>query len=130
MKTTTFKNDWITTAALLLSIPTAYFILVNILNERGISGPFESIQPFLERTGISDGFGFNINLLIVFGPVLALLLTIFQVLKIEWRFTSDEFLLNFAVQKRWFPLLVVLFSIGLAAILVLYFLVENYRHGC
>lgn len=129
MKTTTFKNDWVTTAALLLSLPTAYFILVNVLNELGLNGPYDAVQPFLERTGISNGLGLNINLLIVFGPMLALLLTIFQVLKIEWRFTRDEFHLNFAVQKRWFPLLVVAFSISLVAILIFYFLVENYNHG-
>lgn len=129
MKTTTFKNDWVTTAALLLSLPTAYFILVNVLNELGMNGPYDAVQPFLERTGISNGLGLNINLLIVFGPMLALLLTIFQVLKIEWRFTRDEFHLSFAVQKRWFPLLVVAFSISLTAILIFYFLVENYRHG-
>ena len=131
MKTTTFKNNGVTTAGLLLALPTAYFILISVLKYAlNIDGPFDSAQPALERWGIKDTLGWNINLLILFGPVLAFLLTIFQVLKIEWRFTSDEFLLNFTIQKRWFPLLVTAFSVGLMAILTFYFLVENYNHGC
>lgn len=131
MKTTTFKNNWLTAAALLLSLPTAYFILISVLKYwLGVSGPFDTAQPALERWGIKDAPGWNINLLILFGPVLAFLLTLFQILKIEWRFTEEEFLLNFTVHKRWFPLLVTAFSVGLMAILTFYFLVENYRHGC
>lgn len=131
MKTTTFKNDGVTVAALLLALPTAYFILISVLKYvLNINGPFDSAQPTLERLGIRENIGWNINLLILFGPVLAFLLTLFQVLKIEWKFTEEEFLLNFTVHKRWFPLLVTAFSVGLIAILTLYFLVENYRHGC
>ena len=130
MKTTTFKNNWLTAAGLLLALPTAWFIFINILNEIGISGLYNASQPVLENLGIKESIGWNINLLILFGPVLAFLLTLFQVLKIEWKFTEEEFLLNFTVHKRWFPLLVTAFSVGLIAILTLYFLVENYRHGC
>jgi len=129
MKTTTFKNNWLTAAGLLLALPTGWFIFINILNEVGISGLYNASQPVLENLGIKESIGWNINLLILFGPVLALLLTLFQILKIEWKFTEEEFLLNFTVHKRWFPLLVTVFSVGLIAILTLYFLVENYRHG-
>lgn len=129
MKTTTFKNNWLTAAGLLLALPTAWFIFINILNEVGISGLYNASQPVLENLGIKESIGWNINLLILFGPVLAFLLTLFQILKIEWKFTEEEFLLNFTVHKRWFPLLVTAFSVGLIAILTLYFLVENYRHG-
>ena len=129
MRTTTFKNDGLTAAALLLALPTAYFILISVLKYGfGIGGPFDSAQPTLESWGIKETLGWNINLLILFGPVLAFLLTIFQVLKIEWHFTKEEFLLHFTVQKKWFPLLVAAFSIGLLAILTFYFLVENYQH--
>jgi len=38
MKTTTFKNNWLTAAGLLLALPTGWFIFINILNEVGISG--------------------------------------------------------------------------------------------
>ena len=126
MKTTTFKNNGLTAASLLLALPTAYFILISVLKYAlNIDGPFDSAQPALERWGIKETLGWNINLLILFGPMLAFLLTIFQVLKIEWHFTKEEFLLHFTLQKKWFPLLVALFSISLLGILFLYFLGEN-----
>ena len=126
MKTGTFKNNWLTAGALLLALPTGYFILAAMLKyELKIEDPFNAIQPSLESWGIKDSLGWNINLLILFGPVLAFLLTIFQVLKIEFHFTKEEFNLQFSLQKIWFPLLVVGFSAGLIAILFFYALGEN-----
>ena len=126
MKTGTFKSNWLTAGALLLALPTGYFILAAMLKyELKIEGPFNAIQPSLESWGIKDSLGWNINLLILFGPVLAFLLTIFQVLKIEFHFTKEEFNLQFSLQKIWFPLLVVGFSAGLIAILFFYVLGEN-----
>jgi len=43
MRTEIFKNNWFTSAALLLVMPTAYFILIGILSEFGINGPLEAI---------------------------------------------------------------------------------------
>jgi hypothetical protein len=125
MKTTTFINNWLTAAALLFSLPTAYFILINVLNGFGISSMYEAAEPTLDSMGIKEGLGWNINLLLLFGPVLAFFLTVFQVLNIELRFTKEEFLLNFSVQKKWLPLLVTAFSAGVLIILFLYALGEN-----
>ena len=88
----------------------------------------EAIEPVMNRWGGDQPLGLNINLLILFGPVLAILFTLFQVLKIEWRITNEEFLLHFTLRKKWFPLLVSAFSIVLLAVLFLYALVENYHH--
>src|SRR5215207_7169871 len=112
MKTTTFKNNWLTATGLLLVLPAAYFILIGTLSEFGINGPLEGVRPFAEKWGIKDPPGLNITSVILFGPVLAFLLSIFQVLKIEWHFSKEEFLLNLSFQKRWFPLLVATASIG------------------
>ena len=119
------KQNRLTAAALLLALPTAYFIVVNILNEFGISAPYDAIAPFIERTGGNKPLGWNINLLILFGPVVACLLTIFQVLKIEWQFTKEIFHFHFTIRKRWFPLLVSAFSLSLLAILFIYLFGEN-----
>jgi len=127
MKTITFKNNWLTATALMLVLPTAFFILIGILSEFGITGPMETIQPVAESWGIKDPPGLNITSIILFGPMLALLLTIFQFLKVEWRFSSEEFLLNLSFQKRWFPVLVAAASIGVLAMLSLYMFVENCR---
>jgi hypothetical protein len=126
MKTTSFKSDGLTVLALLLALPTAWFILIAVLKYGlGIDGPFDSLPPTLESWGIKESLGWNINLLILFGPVLAFLLGIFQVLAVGFRFDKHEWVLHFTVQKKWFPLLVTAFSIGLLAILFIYMLGEN-----
>ena len=38
MKTTTFKNSWLTAVALLLSLPTAYFIFIALFMSMAASG--------------------------------------------------------------------------------------------
>lgn len=119
MKTTTFKNNWLTAAGLLLALPAAWFICINILNESGITGPYNASQPLIESLGR------NLDLLILFGPLLALMLIIFQVLKVKWQFTKEQFQVNFTIHKRWFPLLVAAFSLGLLAFLFFYAIGEN-----
>lgn len=120
------KQNGIAIASLLLALPTAYFICISILKyEMGIDGPFDSIAPLLEKMGIKETLGWNINLLILLGPVVAFLVMIFQVLKIDWQFTKEQFLFHFTIQKRWFSLLVAGFSGGLLAILAIYLIGEN-----
>lgn len=126
MKTITFKNNWLTAAALLLTLPAAYFILIGLLSEFGINGPLEATKPIAEEWGIKDPpGGFNISSLILFGPMLAILLTIFQFLKIEWHLGKEEFFVHFTFQKRWFPIVITAASIMLLAFLFFYMLGEN-----
>ena len=127
MKTITFKSYWLTATGLLLVLPAAYFILIGVLSSLGINGPLESIQPLAEKWGIKDPPGLNITSVILFGPMVAFLLTIFQFLKIEWHFSKEEFLLNLSFQKRWFPILVAAASVGVLAILFFYMIGENCR---
>ena len=54
MKTIAFKNNWLTGAALLLTLPTAYFILIGVLSEFSINGTLESAKPIAEKLGIKD----------------------------------------------------------------------------
>ena len=74
--------------ALLLTIPTAYFIVASLLKYNfGIDGPYDVVYPLLQQMGINNSLGWNINLLILFGPVLALLVSLLQLLHMEWHFT-------------------------------------------
>lgn len=122
------KQNGITLLSLLLALPTAYFICISILKyEMRVDAPFDSIAPFLERMGIKETLGLNINLLILFGPFVAFLLAVFQVLKIDWQFTREQFLFHFTIKKRWFPLLMIAFSLSLLAFLGIYMIGENCR---
>ena len=120
------KQNGIAIASLLLALPTAYFLSISVLKyEMGIDAPFDAIAPFLERMGIKETLGWNINLLILLGPLVAFALSIFQVLKIKFQFTQNHFLFQFILKKRWLPLLVAAFSVSLLAILFIYLVGEN-----
>ena len=120
------KQNSIAIASLLLALPTAYFITISVLKYlAGIDGPFDTMAPVLERWGIKETLGWNINLLILFGPLVAFLLTVFQVLSIRIQFTENHFLFQFLLKKRWLPLFVAAFSVSLLAILFVYLLGEN-----
>jgi hypothetical protein len=120
------KTNWLSFAGLLLILPAAYFIIISVLKySLKIDAPFDASQPFLERMGIKEPFGWNINLLILTGPVLAIVLTIFQVLKIEWHFAKEQLYFHIIIQKKWFPILVSALGISVMAVLFLYLVGEN-----
>jgi hypothetical protein len=120
------RSYWLSSTGLLLALPTLYFLFIAILKyELNVPGPFDSVAPWLEQWGIKDSLGWNINLLILFGPVLALLLALLQVVKINWQFSKQDFRFQVTIYKRWFPLGVALLSAGLLAILFIYLAGEN-----
>src|SRR5258705_5274609 len=126
METNIRRHTWLNLLSLLLALPTAYFISISVLKYGlNIDGPFDHATPFLERMGIKENLGWNINLLILFGPLIAFLLTIFQTLKINWQFSKEQFEFHFAIRKKWFPLAVAILSGGLLLILFIYLAGEN-----
>jgi hypothetical protein len=113
-------------AGLLLALPAAYILVISFLKyELNINGPFDSASPLLENLGIKEALGWNINLLILLGPVAGFVLSVLQVLKIKWQFSKENFEFHFTLQKRWFPILVAAYSLSILAILFLYLLGEN-----
>lgn len=122
---TAIRFNWLSGAALLLALPTGYFILINLLNEIGIAGPYNASQPLLENLGIKQSLGWNINLLIALGPVIALAISLFQVLKIKFHFSKEQIDFSAQLQLKWFSLLVAALSTGLLAILFIYLFAEN-----
>jgi len=121
----TFKSNALSIIAALLAFPTVYFITANLLNGVGIAGPYNLIASFVERNGGREPLGWNINLLILCGPIVAILLTFFQFVKIEFHSAKEEFLLHFSIQKRWFPIIVTAASVAVLASIFFYMLGEN-----
>jgi hypothetical protein len=112
----------------LLAFPTAYFIFIALLKYGlGSSYLFDSAQPFLERTGIKESLGWNINLLILVGPFIALGLNLHSVLRIEWQNEKENFVLRLSIQKHWWNMVLVIFSCLLLATLFIYAIGENCR---
>src|SRR6266487_6944398 len=92
MKQITINRTWAFSLGTMLVIPTAYFIFIALL-KYGLGVPFlfDSAQPLLERLGIKDSLGWNINLLILFGPLIAMVLNLFAVLTMEWYNEKEDF---------------------------------------
>ena len=124
----TINRKWSIAFRTLLAFPTAYFIFISLL-KYGLDLPFllDSTQPLLERLGIKESLGWNINLLILFGPLIALMLNLISVLKIEWYNEREKFSVKISVQKHWWNMTLVIFSGILLAILFIYALGENCR---
>ena len=111
MTTTTYKSNSVSAIALLLALPTAIFLFIVFLKfGLGVPGPLDSIAPTLMEWGLDSGPGLNITSLILFGPPVAFLLTIFQVLKISVDMKGEFIRINMQFEKRWFTLFVAVFS--------------------
>jgi hypothetical protein len=125
MKQTTSSN-WLTVAGLLLALPTAWFLTICVLKfEMGVDGPYDTAEPRLNSLGLKEDLGFNINLLILAGPITGFLLAVFQVLNIHCDFEKETTWFHVGVRRRWFPILVAGFCISIMSILGLYIFFEN-----
>ena len=123
---TTHRYRWLNIVALLLVLPAFYFIITSVLKYGlGIDGPFDAIAPFLERKGINETIGWNINLLIVLGPLIALTISLLQLLGIDWNFSREQFNFRITIQRKWMPMSIVFVSGLVLATLFIYLLREN-----
>jgi len=128
MQTNQFTHRLLSATALLLVLPAAYVIVISVLKYGlDIDGPFDASRPFLENAGIKEPPGWNINLLILLGPIVAIALSAFQIMKIDWHFSRKQFNFHIVIQKKWFPIAVAAFAISVMAVLTLYMFGENCR---
>ena len=122
----TINRKWAVSIGALLALPTAFFIFISVLKYAlGLPFLFDSTQPLLERLGIKESLGFNINLLILFGPLIALFLNLFSVLHIEWLNEKEIFSFKVSIEKHWWNMVLVIFSALLLAVLFFYAIGEN-----
>ena len=79
MKQIIVNRKWAFTLGALLAFPAAYFIFIALLKYGlGSSYFFDNAQPLLERMGIKEPLGWNINLLIFnSGPPMVLTINLF-----------------------------------------------------
>ena len=117
-------------AGLILAVPTFYFVLISILKfELNQPYLYDSISGLLNQWGLQENPGWNINLFILSGPVLAVLLNLAVILRIHFDNTRDQFDCRFTISKNWLNLAVVLFGGFICTFLVLYFIGENCVSG-
>jgi len=127
MKSTTRRYTWLNVLYLLVALPTVWFIMIALLKYVfNVDAPSDQSTSFLDRMGIRENPGWNINLLFVLGPLFAFLLTIFQGLIINRKFSKEQFEFHVTIREKWFPLLVQVFSGGLLLTLFICLVGENY----
>jgi hypothetical protein len=126
MKQFTINRNMAIAIGSLLAFPTAFFILISLLKYSfGISYLFDSTEPLLNRLGLKNSFGWNINLFILFGPLIAMLLNLFAVLKMEWHNEKQKIEIKLSIEKHWWNMVLVILSGILLAALFIYALGEN-----
>ncbi len=126
MQSITSKSKFIWIAGLLLTIPTFYFFLASLLKyEFNTPGLYDVIEPALQSMGLRESVGWNINLLILFGPVLALLLNVLSVIHIRFETTKEKIDCRVSINKSWKNLAVVFLSGIVLLFLFAYLFVEN-----
>lgn len=129
METTYRRFTGLNIISILLMLPAFYLILISLLKYGlGIDGPFDASQPLLESWGIKDPPGLNITLLIIGGPIIAGLLSVLQVLGLDWTFDNVQFRFFISIRKRWLPIGIAICSGLILATLAIYLVLENYNH--
>jgi hypothetical protein len=86
---------------------------------------YDASEPLLKTLGVNKPMGWNINLLIVFGPVLAFLLNLSAILSLEWKQTEDALQLHLSFQRKPANFIAVFISGSCMAVIFLYALAEN-----
>ena len=101
MKAQILKPGVSAIVGLMLTIPATYFLFINILNEMGQPGLYNSAAALFERLGVNKPMGWNINLLIIGGPLIALLLNVTSVLRFDWHLDKTTVDINLQIERRW-----------------------------
>ncbi len=126
MQLTTSRGRWLNMIALLLLFPAAYVIIISLLKYgAGIDGPFDASAPFLESMGIKEPPGFNISMLILAGPIMAIGLVLLQVLHLKWNSSKEYFHFDITIRKKRAAMIIGILAALVLASLFFYLFAEN-----
>ncbi|CAN5488473.1 hypothetical protein BH10BAC3_BH10BAC3_08630 [soil metagenome] len=122
MKTPLLQTRWTFFAGALLAFPAAYFVSSAILNYGlGIDWFWKPIEPIFDNPD-NKHFGWNINMLIIFGPIIAVLINALSLAYFRFEKLDDFFKIEIYVKRNWLNIAVlVIAGITLASIFVYQF---------
>ena len=125
MNSTFSQSKWPLLAGAFFVLPSTYFILSAWLHYvLGISLFWEVIAPLFDFPS-NKNFGFNINMLIVFGPVLSILLNVRKVLSLQIVSNDEQFDVNASVNKYSGAWLIIIMAMFCLTATCIYLLSEN-----
>jgi hypothetical protein len=112
-------------AGVVFVVPSLYFIISALLNYGfGIHGMWSLIEPIFDKPE-NKGLGFNVNLLIVFGPLLSLLINLPLVIHVTKTKVDDRLTLNLQFMLYHWSWLIITAALFCLASLGLYMIGEN-----
>lgn len=112
-------------AGILLVLPSLYFVVSALLNYGlGFAALWKLIEPIFNKPE-NKSLGFNINIVILFGPLVAILINLPQVVQLHFSRMEDEVYINLSISKYRYSWMVVAAGIGCLGIMFFYLVAEN-----
>ena len=125
MKTPLFAGGWTFVTGALLALPAAYFVSSAIMNYGlGIDWLWKPIEPIFEKPA-NKHFGWNINMLILFGPIIALLINALSLAYLRFEKVGNYFKLEIYIRRNWLNIAVLIIAGGSLAAMFIYLFFEN-----
>lgn len=113
-------------AGSLLVFPAAWFVLISILKyQLGFAGLYNISAPLLNSWGIHEPMGWNINLLILAGPVFALVLNVLGIASEHFNPAQESFDSRASLRRNWWGLAVIVCSSAVLIVMFVYLLMKN-----
>ena len=110
---------------ILLVVPSLYFVVSALLNYRfGLPTLWKVIEPIFEKAG-NQSFGFNISLLVILGPLVAIMINLAQVIQLHFARAEDEVYVYLSISKYKYSWIVVATGCACLGIMFFYMLAEN-----
>lgn len=125
MKKLLVNRPFALSTGFLLVFPALYFIVSAWLNYGlGFSMLWKVIEPVFEKPG-NKQFGFNINLPILIGPLLAILVNLPQVMQLHSVAEPEELNVHLALKKYSWSCIIISVAAFCLAALFFYLIAEN-----
>jgi hypothetical protein len=126
MKRELLHPVWSFWVGALLTVPAFYFLLASLLKYvLGMPLLFDALQPSFERWGSAEPLGWNINAIMIFGPLIAIGLNVFAVVHADFRKESDYLQVHIRFFRNWWNWAIVLLNAFVLGSFFLYALAEN-----
>ena len=126
MTTDVPKSHWSVIAGLLLTFPAVYFIFICVMKYQfNLPVMYDKAEPVLQSFGTNKLIGWNINFLIVFGPLIALLLNVSSVVSLFCQSTTENYIIQFTIKKRTMNWSVIFLSAFCLVAFFMYLFKEN-----
>ena len=128
MKQFSVSHKWALIFSVIITVPILFVISISLLKYGfGVNRPFDTAQPLLEKWGIKESIGFNINAVILFGPILAIILNALSLVQYKLKLTGEYYELLISVKRYWWNIILAAVAGICLAALFIYLLGENCR---